>query len=264
MLREADKLVGNRGKAEKTAKRAKMARKNKSEGVVTAPAARSPDVSETERAPVAAPPTRRPARPLPIPKDLVIDMVNDLAATEATGRGQRIRKPRKIFEEVAAPSIGKRKRAAVEEDAPITAAPLLSKKRAKTRDVSVVPTAPITHTPTTPTRPAKRKRTSDNDETASKTLPATKKPVTSRATSAAPPQRTTRATSRAVSAPPSRAVLTAPPRTITRATSRATSAAPFALKAEAESTNRKAKAKKRPAAAAAAGAGKGKGKGKGK
>lgn len=52
---------------------------------------------------------KKPARALPIPKDLVIDMGDGLAVNEATGRGQCARKPRKIFKEIAAPSKGKRK-----------------------------------------------------------------------------------------------------------------------------------------------------------
>lgn len=115
-------------KAINRAKRAKKGQKSAPEGVVAAPAPRSPGASTAERAPAAPPPplptaaaapAKRAARRLPIPKGLVIDMVDDLAATEATGRGQRTRKPRKIFEEEAVPSKGKRKRAAAaEEDAP--------------------------------------------------------------------------------------------------------------------------------------------------
>lgn len=170
-------------------------------------------------------------------------MVDDLVATEATGRGQRIRKPRKIF--VATPTTGKRKRAAIEEDAPITrdpitGAPLLSKKRAKTRDASVVPTAPVAPAPA---GLVKRKHALD-DEAASTTLPPTDNRATGRTTSTAP-QRITPATSRAAFVPPSRAAPALLPRTITRATSRAPSAASLALKAEAESSNENGKAKKR-------------------
>ncbi|MCJ1465989.1 hypothetical protein MMC07_004608 [Pseudocyphellaria aurata] len=61
-------------------------------------------------------PTATAAR-LPRPKDLIIDMADDLVLTEAAGRGQRVRKPREI----------------VEEDAAKTTAPPPNKNRAGTR-----------------------------------------------------------------------------------------------------------------------------------
>ncbi|MCJ1470415.1 hypothetical protein MMC07_009060 [Pseudocyphellaria aurata] len=75
------------------------------EGVVVAPATQSPGASKAKSTPSAAPPApaNQTARPLPIPKELIIDMIDDLAPTEATGRGKRTRKPKKWFGEDSAP-----------------------------------------------------------------------------------------------------------------------------------------------------------------
>lgn len=96
-------------------------------------------------------------------------MVDNLAASEAADRGQRIRKPRIIFEGVASPSQGKRKRAAV-EDVPSTTAALPSKNGAKllkTPSFGLVPPPAAANN--------KRKRATDDDEVAATAPPPTKK-----------------------------------------------------------------------------------------
>ncbi|MCJ1462895.1 hypothetical protein MMC07_001499 [Pseudocyphellaria aurata] len=100
------------------------------EGVGAADAAQSPGTSATTRAQAAL-----PARRLPIPKDLVIDMVDDLVASEATGRGKRIRKPRKIFEEAAEPRKGNGQRKREKDPTATIALPPL-KNRVVIREVS--------------------------------------------------------------------------------------------------------------------------------
>lgn len=145
----------------------------------------------------------------------LLPMVDYLAVSEATGRGQRIRKPRMIFEGVAASSRGKRKRAAIKENAPTATTASPSKKQVMTRDISVISVGAA---------PAagnnNRKRAADDDEVAATAPPPTKKRATSRAASTvplpspppkkgairrAPPHMTTRATSHAASAPPAAA-----------------------------------------------------------
>lgn len=102
-----------------------------------------PEVSSPTASPTATPsapaPVNRPACRLEIPKELVIDMVDYLTVADAGGRGQRIRKSRKIFEEVAAPSKSKRKRAADGDDGAAAAARPTKKRRATARKVSALP-----------------------------------------------------------------------------------------------------------------------------
>lgn len=196
-------------KAMRKGTRAKMAT-TAPEGVDAAPAARSPGEPAVERAPSAAP--AAPARLLPVPKELVIDMVDNLAPTEATGRGHRTRKQRTFFAE-AAPSKAKRKRAAAaaivaEED---KTNPRPSKKRASpTSLVSIAAAAlavatdmpPPKRTTRASSRPAssavppppppqqaknKRKRAAaDDDDEAETALPPTKKGAKGSAASSAP------------------------------------------------------------------------------
>lgn len=237
---ESTEQASQKPEGTKNAEKAKTGLNYVPEGVVAAPAARSLGESKAERTTAAA--------PITIPKDLVIDMVDDLAATVATGRGQRIRKPRKVFGEAAAPNEGKRKRAAVEDDAPTNAAPPPNKKRATSRSVSVVP-ASSSALPLPPLQPPaanKRKRAAKDQEAA----PPPKKRATARSvsvvpfsSSAAPPpqppvakhkrKQTAEDKEAGAAAPPpskkraiSRAPLTAPPGTRARTTSRAASAAP--------------------------------------
>ena len=192
-------------KGKKLARKAELVR-NASEGVVVAPATQSPRVAPTKK--------RLPLGP--VPKELVIDMVDDFTTTEALGHGRRARKPHKFFKEVPAPQT-KRKRPAAADDTVNPAAPQL-KKRAMTRDVSVVDPAPratsrpvsravsTSAPPPAPQPKSKRKRVEDEDGDVKTAPPRTKKRTKSPALSTAPP-RTTRASSRAAyiasSAPPS-------------------------------------------------------------
>lgn len=128
--------------------KAKISAKSAPEGIVEASAVRSPSALKEEQASAAVPPapsaspSKQPALPNSIPRDLVIDMVDNLAATAATGRGQRTRKPRNFIEEAVEPRIGKRKRATVGDIATIAASPP-SKKRATACNRSVVPAAHV-------------------------------------------------------------------------------------------------------------------------
>lgn len=118
------------------------------EGVVAATAARSPGGSKVERALPATPPAQPTAtanllaRVFPTLKNLAMNMEADYVETEASGRGCRLQKLRKIFGETAASGGSKRTWAAVEEDSPTTAVSRPSKKRAMTRDILVIPGAP--------------------------------------------------------------------------------------------------------------------------
>ena len=174
-------LLGLRTQALENPKRAKPGLDSAPEGVGAASAARSPGESTVERAYAAAPPVP-PPRLFSFPKNLVIDMVDDLAPTEATGRGQRIHKPRKIFEQVAEPSKGKRNRAAVKENTAATAALPLSKKRA-TRAVSRTALSTAPQPIAAATAKNKRKRAADLNEAAATAPASIKKRATSRAAS---------------------------------------------------------------------------------
>ena len=80
-------------KAMKKAPRAKTASTTAPEGVVAASAARSPGELTVERAPSAAPPA--PASLVPVPKELVVNIFDNLSSTEApdgaTARASRER-----------------------------------------------------------------------------------------------------------------------------------------------------------------------------
>ncbi|MCJ1463099.1 hypothetical protein MMC07_001704 [Pseudocyphellaria aurata] len=211
-----------------------------SEGVAAAGAARSPGTFETQQVPAAvlSGSVTQPARRLPIPKELIIDMVDDLAVTTATRHGQRTRKPRTFLEMAVAPARGKRKRAADEGSNAATAAP--TTKLATTRETPASSAA--TPLPPSPAKGKRKPAAADDDNVVSTTPPPPpKKGAMSRATSAAPSRAaspalpppyhpTARTSSRAASIARSRAGSSAPPhRPITRTSSRAASTGPLAL-----------------------------------